>query len=83
MIRVRFNDPDNLASCENFMQHAFPGAITRDGKMLELTFPSGSLGPVTQHKVVERLLWAWRISHRIEPEDGFVPFPGPADAQAH
>ena len=82
MIRVRFNDPDNLVSCESFMQHAFPGTVATDGNALELTLRAGNLGPMTQHKVVERLLWAWRISHRIEPEDGFVPFP-PADAQTH
>jgi hypothetical protein len=69
---VRFNDPDNLVSCENFLQHAFPGAIKRDGRVLELTFRHARLASEHQRRVVERLLWAWRVSHRIDTDDGFV-----------
>ena len=83
MIRVSFNDLDNLESCEGFLQHAFPGVVTRDDKVLELTFRGGSLAPVSQHKAVERLLWAWRVSHRVDPADGFVLAPNATDAQTH
>jgi hypothetical protein len=75
VVRVRFNDPGNLASCEEFLQHAFPGAVDRDGQELDLTFETGSLQPPAQRKVVERLLWAWRVSHHLGTEDGVVIAP--------
>jgi len=70
VVRIRFNDPDNLASCESFLQHAFPGEIERSGNLLLLSFRRGSLGSSSERKVVERLLWAWRVSRRIEDDDG-------------
>ena len=72
MVRVRFNDPDNLATCENFFRHAFPGQIERNGRVLALTFHAGSVAPVMQREVIERLLWAWRVSHNVDRDDGFV-----------
>ena len=72
MVRVRFNDPDNLASCANFFRHAFPGEVERNGRALDLTFRIDSLGPAAQERIVERLLWAWRRSHQIDNEDGFI-----------
>ena len=82
MVRVRFNDPDNLASCEGFFLHAFPGDIKRNGNVLDLTFRRGSFGPTPERKVVERLLWAWRISHQINTDDGLVVLSEQPDAPA-
>ena len=72
MVSVRFNDPDNLASCANFLAHAFPGKIERHGHVLALEPRSGSLHRGTEQEVVGRLLWAWRLSHDIANDDGAV-----------
>ena len=71
-LRVRFDDPDNLASCANFFAHAFPGDVKRDGQTLRLIFQSGNLQPAVQKQIVGRLLWAWRRSHLITHDDGFI-----------
>ena len=72
MISVRFNDPDSLVSCVNFLAHAFPGAVERDGHVLALEFREPGLEKNAEEKVVERLLWAWRVSHDIESDEGVV-----------
>jgi len=77
MIRVRFNDPDNLASCERFLTHTFPGQTTRNTQdvVLTLTFRLGTLESQVERTVVERLLWAWRQARRIKVDDGYIlPF---------
>ena len=71
MVRVRFNDPNNLASCESFLTHAFPGEATRNGQILVLTFRLETLQPTVETTVVERLLWAWRRARRRD-DDGFI-----------
>jgi hypothetical protein len=68
---VRFNDPDNLASCANFLAHAFPGEIERDGHVLELEIRQG-IHQGTEERVIGRLLRAWRLSHDIDDSDGVV-----------
>jgi hypothetical protein len=75
VVSVRFNDPDNLATCENFLRHAFPGQIERNGRSLALTFHAHSLTPAAQREVIERLLWAWRVSHHVSTNDGYVDSP--------
>ena len=72
VVRVRFTDPDNLTSCQSFLRHTFPGEIKRNGQALDLAFRHESLKPAAQRQVVERLLWAWRRSHRIDNDDGFI-----------
>ena len=71
-MRVRFNDPDNLANCANFFRHVFPGEVERNGRALDLTFRDDSLKPAAQRLIVDRLLWAWRRSHQIDDDDGFI-----------
>lgn len=72
MVYVRFNIPENLVSCENFLSHAFPGEVERKQQVLALQFRGGSLDPTAQRKIVERLLWAWRISHKLDTDDGYI-----------
>jgi hypothetical protein len=72
VVRIRFNDFENLTSCQNFLQHAFPGSVERDGHALNVALRGGSLDPSAERTVVERLLWAWRQQHAIQTEDGVV-----------
>ena len=81
MVSVRFNDPDNLATCENFLRHVFPGHVERNGRVLALTFHAASLGPAAQRNVIERLLWAWRVSHHVDTDDGYL-FPPSRQCEA-
>jgi len=71
VVCVRFNDLANLTSCENFLQHAFPGTVERDGDTLRLTLRA-RLAPIAERKIVERLLWAWRTDYGIEADEAFV-----------
>jgi hypothetical protein len=75
VVGVRFADSGNLTSCENFLQHAFPGTIEREDDRLELTL-RGTLAPGTERRVVERLLWAWRQYNDGVAEDGIIDDPG-------
>jgi hypothetical protein len=72
VVSVRFNDPENLASCENFFRHVLPGEIERNGRILALTFHAANLARTAEREVIERLLWAWRVSNHIDTDDGFV-----------
>lgn len=72
MVRVRFNDQDNLTSCANFLAHRFPGDVKKAGETLDLAIRVDSLPQAVQERIVERLLWAWRRSHQISDDDGFV-----------
>jgi hypothetical protein len=72
VVSVRFNDPDNLATCENFLRHAFPGQIERNGRTLAVTFHTSNLTVAAQSNVIERLLWAWRVSHHVDTDDGYL-----------
>jgi hypothetical protein len=44
----------------------------RNGQALDLTFRTAGLEAATQKRIVERLLWAWRRSHRVANDDGFI-----------
>jgi hypothetical protein len=70
VVRVRFDDPDNLTSFQNFLEHALPGTTERDGDVLEVTLRA-VLAFAAERTVVERLLWAWHQDHG-KSGDGFI-----------
>jgi hypothetical protein len=72
MVSVRFDDPQKLASCANFLRFAFPGEITRRPDELELEFTRGDFQPSAERAIVERLLWAWRAASGFSVRDGVI-----------
>lgn len=73
MVRVRFEQGESLASCANFLSHAFPGEVTQDGDELHLSFAYGQFQSHVEIRIVERLLWAWRIENNHQRgEDGVI-----------
>jgi hypothetical protein len=72
MISVRFDDPEKLASCANYLRFAFPGEIKRTPQGLDFLFTRGDFQPSAERAIVERLLWAWRTTLGFTVEDAVV-----------
>lgn len=55
-----------LDSLGAFLTYIVPGRVTRSGGQLQISF-DGTLDIEAQRRILERLIWAWRVERDIGP----------------
>jgi hypothetical protein len=71
MVVIRVSDPDLRISLNGFLAFKVPGVVATEGEELHVII-RGALTDDAQCRLVERLVWAWRTEHVIDPSADVV-----------
>ena len=86
MFEIRTHRADDLTSLAGFLEFKVPGLVVSTGRNLHVIF-RGRLDPAAQERLLERLIWAWRVEHGIESRAevrlSFVPDPTALESTDH
>ena len=66
MFVIEIDNRRLLDDFANFLEYKLPGVVTRGDDHLAVII-HGTLAPATQKRILQRLLWAWRVERKIKP----------------
>jgi hypothetical protein len=65
MFVIEMDDERLLDDVASFLEYKLPGVVTREGDRLAVTV-DGTLALSTQERILQRLIWAWRVERKID-----------------